>query len=199
MDLPTAFATAPHGSCNSFASLRAPDGALPLCWNFSLASFMETKYAAVYTSTCGSTGGAEDLPPIGTQRCGSSNLRLLGKAALELSLLLRSACALHWPRPPSSSSSGAYWYCLLPIAYCLLPIACIAYIAYCLLPIAYIAYCLLSIVYCLFPACCKSGPKGRAAGASRLASRGPRTRAPARGMHPAWGSGTQPKICLMGI
>jgi hypothetical protein len=41
------------------------------------------------------------------------------------------------------------------------------------------------VAYCLFPACCTPGPKGRAAGASRLASRGPRTRARARGTHPA--------------
>jgi hypothetical protein len=64
-------------------------------------------------------------------------------------------------------------------------------IAYCLLPIVYCLFCL-----CIFPACCKSGPRGRAAGASRLAPRaGPRTRARARarGTRPACpgGTGTQ--------
>jgi hypothetical protein len=94
----------------------------------------------------------------------SRNKTAFGRAAQGLSLQAKQRSA------PSKRPTGiAYWHrCLLPVAYCLLPISpvlpiaccllpilpiacCLLPIAYCLLPIAYIACCLLPIAYCLLP------------------------------------------------
>jgi hypothetical protein len=90
----------------------------------------------------------------------SADRSLTSKVELFRSNML---CPGTWSPPPPSFVHQAC--CLLPVAYCLLPIvpaACcllpVACFAYCLLPIACcllpVACCLLHVAYCLLPAAC---------------------------------------------